>query len=287
MDTDAPLGLRHRADVRTVAWPPLFFALTAAAWRLDAWALLPALMYFGFASATIVHNAMHVRVFRGFWTENAWRVVLSLSYGHPVNSFVPGHQILHHNNMQTEKDLMNTHQMKYQWPILNLILFHPTVAGKVLRHDVAYVWERWASARARGKVSAFAVQTAVQLACVVLAFGVMLWINWRKALVYWWTPRVFAQWAIVTMNILQHADTNDDETTFNFARNFTSPSLNYWMFCSGYHVAHHLHPNVHWSELPELHERLVRPHIDPGLDEPSMIGYIHRTYIWPTKVKQS
>ena len=36
---------------------------------------------------------------------------------------------------------------------------------------------------------------------------------------------------------------------------------------------------MHWSELAEAHAREVVPRIDPTLDEPSMLGYLARTYL--------
>ena len=36
------------------------------------------------------------------------------------------------------------------------------------------------------------------------------------------------------------------------------------MFNIGFHLEHHDHPRVHWSELPELHERLKQDMIDGG-----------------------
>lgn len=36
------------------------------------------------------------------------------------------------------------------------------------------------------------------------------------------------------------------------------------MFNIGFHLEHHEHPRVHWSELPELHIHLKREMIDGG-----------------------
>jgi fatty acid desaturase len=37
---------------------------------------------------------------------------------------------------------------------------------------------------------------------------------------------------------------------------FVSNLFNLTMFNIGFHSEHHDHPRVHWSELPELHQRL-------------------------------
>jgi len=36
------------------------------------------------------------------------------------------------------------------------------------------------------------------------------------------------------------------------------------MFNIGFHSEHHDHPRIHWSELPQLHERLKQDLIDGG-----------------------
>ena len=36
---------------------------------------------------------------------------------------------------------------------------------------------------------------------------------------------------------------------------------------------------LHW--LPEAHERLVRPGLHPALEQPSLLGYAWRTYVYP------
>lgn len=271
--------IRKPEDVRTVLWPALLFGLTRVCWKFDAYAGIPLLMYFTFACAAISHNSMHCRVFYFDNIEQVWRVVLSLSYGHPVNTFIPGHNLSHHKFLQKEEDLMRTDQMQYEWPILNLLLFHATVAPKVFKQDMDYMLRSWRESRAAGRWCEYTVSTCVQMCAVV---GVQLWLLWidvRKAVLLWWLPRFFAQWAIVTMNLLQHHGCDSDEKKYNFARNFVSPELNYLMFNNGYHTIHHKIPNAHWSQYPYLHRRIVKPEIRPELDEPSMIGYVWKTYV--------
>ena len=141
------LGVRNARDLRALAWPALLFSLTWACWTRELYAGLPLLMYFTFACAAIGHNSMHCRVFYSEALEEIWRVVLSLSYGHPINTFIPGHNLTHHVHLQKDGDLMRTDQMTYKWPLLNFLLFQPTVAPKVFMQDVAYMRASWARAR--------------------------------------------------------------------------------------------------------------------------------------------
>ena len=97
--------LKNSADWRCVLWIAKYFVLSALAWRYDAIisASIPlslltfvVLSYYSFAGATIVHNTMHSRFFHSRTLEHIWHHVLSLTYGHPVSTFVPGHNLSHH-----------------------------------------------------------------------------------------------------------------------------------------------------------------------------------------------
>lgn len=280
-----PLGpLRKAADVRSLMWPAMFAWLTNICWQNNIFWGVPLLMYFSFACAAIAHNSMHCDVFYSKTLEEVWRIVLSLSYGHPVNTFLPGHNLSHHVYLQQHKDLMRTDQMTYRWPFLNFLLFQPQVAPKIFIQDLHYMRTRWTRARQLNKMCRYTVTTILQGGLVVGALGYLMSQSWRKALLYWVIPRLFAQWAIVTMNLLQHDGCDSlEEKNLNFARNFVGPSLNYLMFNNGFHTIHHQMPNTHWSQLPYMHKRIVAPHIRPDLDQTSMLLYIWKTYILDVK----
>lgn len=53
-------------------------------------------------------------------------VILTLSYGHPSSSYVPGHNLSHHKYTQTTKDFMRTSKVKYRWNFLNGYIKIPT-----------------------------------------------------------------------------------------------------------------------------------------------------------------
>ena len=134
--------LAFLADYKSLTVVALYFATTYVCWTqcqaLSSLAFASALLgLLSFVCSIIVHNSMHVRVFAVREMEPAWRLLLSLSYGHPANTFISGHNKTHHAYTETEKDPMNTKQMRCKYQIQNLLLFWPTVVTPVARSD----WE--------------------------------------------------------------------------------------------------------------------------------------------------
>jgi hypothetical protein len=84
----------------------------------------------------------------------------------------------------------------------------------------------------------------------------------------------------MTLNLLQH-DGCDGDDKYNFARNFTSPILNFFCYNNGYHGIHHVHPGLHWSELKHAHKAEVKPSLHPNLDQWSILGYMFTTFVYP------
>lgn len=279
--------LRNSADWRCVLWVGKYFLLSALAWRHDAalraspalqLGVLAVLCYYSFAGATIVHNTMHTRSFHSRTLEYLWHHVLSLTYGHPVSTFVPGHNLSHHRHTQTRKDPMRTSKLRYRWNLLNGLLFQPTVACDVLRMDLRYLSLK----RMQGDV--FFARACREWLVLGAAQAALLALDWRRFALYVWLPHLFAQWAIVSMNMLQHDGCDADTKTqanWNGARNFVGPVVNYLTFNNGYHTIHHLHPTMHWSLLACEHARQVHPHIHPALEQRCMARYICAAFVYP------
>ncbi|HNL10766.1 MAG TPA: hypothetical protein PKM44_09660, partial [Turneriella sp.] len=40
---------------------------------------------------------------------------------------------------------------------------------------------------------------------------------------------------------------------------------------------------LHWSLLPEYHNKLIHPHIHPALEQKSLVAYLWKTLVWPGK----
>lgn len=110
----------------TLALTALYFGLFCTIWT-QYWTMNPFLWrllwcctcYFSFVGAVAVHNTIHCPVFYDKLANKIFQVVLTLTYGHPVSNYVPGHNLSHHQHTQRRKDVMRTSKVQYKWHLLN------------------------------------------------------------------------------------------------------------------------------------------------------------------------
>jgi len=87
------------------------------------------------------------------------------------------------------------------------------------------------------------------------------------ALWLWVLPQWLANaWVMGSGMYVQHAGCvrKSAEKPVSHSNVFLSKFFNLTMFNIGYHLEHHEYPRVHWSELPELHNRLKKELIEGG-----------------------
>jgi fatty acid desaturase len=85
---------------------------------------------------------------------------------------------------------------------------------------------------------------------LLVALG--LWLNWQAALVVLIVPFASCRFLMMCGNWGQHAfvDPADPGNPYRMATTFINVRYNRRCFNDGYHVAHHLAPTRHWTELP-------------------------------------
>jgi fatty acid desaturase len=281
-----PLGLppilRYTADRRTLFFTGSFFAVQAVLWLATPSSLLvtvPLVVVSGalaFMGAVATHNTIHCPVFHARWMNSLWHVVLTLTYGHPVGSYVPGHNLSHHRFTETRRDVMRTCKARFRWQPLNLLLFTASISRDILRAE--FIYARAMLTRRPRWTRQLLLETGVFLGTMV-ALG--LW-DWKKLLLFVVIPHQYAAWGIVTMNLLQH-DGADQNTKYNHSRNFTGALLNLFCYNNGYHTIHHAYPGMHWSLTRDAHAVLVHGKVHPALEQPSMIAYLWGAYFSPGK----
>lgn len=272
--------LRYRADVKTLLFVAIYFALVAVQWVYsprELWLAIPLLVltcWFSFFGAVATHNTVHCPVFRSRALNRAFQIVLTLTYGHPVSAYVPGHNLSHHKHTQSRRDVMRTTKVRYRWNLLNGLLFASHVAKNILPADIRYFRAMYR------KNPPWFRQMLLETAVFLGTMAALLLLDWQKFLVYVLIPHQYAAWGIVTMNFLQH-DGCDEDSAYNHSRNFVGKLVNWWTYNNGYHTIHHMEAGLHWSLLPAEHARRVAPFIHPALDQASLLAYLFRTFGWP------
>lgn len=260
----------------------IYFGLVGVQWiyaPTAIWLAAPLLVltcFFSFFGAVATHNTVHAPVFKQRWMNRAFQVVLTLTYGHPVSAFVPGHNLSHHKYTQSRRDVMRTSKMAFKYNLFNVLFFFSRLGKDILFADMKYF-----KAMYRRNPPWFR-QMMIEAVVFVGTMAALLLLDWKKFILYVIIPHQYAAWGIVTMNFLQH-DGTDQDTKYNHSRNFVGKLVNYWTYNNGFHSIHHDVPGLHWSLLPAAHAEKIAPHIHPELDQPSLIAYCWKAYVYPGK----
>lgn len=208
--------------------------------------------------------------------NKVFQVVLSFTYGHSTSAYVPGHNFSHHKYTQTDKDSIRTSKARFKINLLNQLFFFFIMSGDIIKGEMRF------AARMRTEHPTWFRQYVLEMFLVIGVKVALLIINWKCAVLFMLIPHQYAAWGIVGTNYFQH-DGCDENHPYNHSRNFTGGILNFMLFNNGYHGAHHLKPNLHWSLLPAYHNEKIVPHIHPALNLESLPGYLFRAHIYPAK----
>jgi fatty acid desaturase len=275
--------LRYKADIRTLITVALYFAVAIAPWilwndmsttQVVFWVVLNCLL--SFICATIVHNTIHVPIFVSRSMNKVFQVVLSLTYGHSTSAYVPGHNFSHHKYTQTPKDAIRTSKARFKLNILNQLFFFFIMSGDILKGELRFAKKMYYERPYWFR------QYVLEMVIVIGLKVVLAFINWKCFLLFVFIPHQYAAWGIVGTNYFQH-DGCDENHPYNHSRNFTGGLLNWLLFNNGYHGAHHIKPNLHWSLYPAFHAEDVRPFLHPSLDRESLFAYLFEVHIYPAK----
>jgi fatty acid desaturase len=288
------IGLKYSDDFRTLFFEGcnlwLFFYLWRNMYTMSWFSLILnwlALCYFSGVTAVIIHNTMHASIFYQGWQNKLFQHVLTLAYGPPVSAYVPAHNLSHHPFPQRPKDVFRTTMMRYKSNFWNLVLFRGRVTDNCLSLDLKFLAMN--SKLGRPFFYQAIAETWVFLVTMILC----LYLDWFKFLMLFHIPHEISQIWIVAISYMQHDGTDvipsddADLTQYpNIARNFIGSWFNFLLMNNGYHSIHHLYPNKHWSELPEVHRKQFIENEDPKLRiHKNLLVDNWLTYLWNHHLK--
>lgn len=273
--------MRYRADLRSTLLILAALALSSVQWAGVARhpALWAASFAIAFLGCVVNHNHQHHPTFVRSDLNRAFGVLLTLVIGAPACSIIPLHNMNHHVHNNSPADFVRASLVRFRWRPLNLIVFpFAALAGYLkAKSGIMGSWRQ-----ARPQLFRQLVLERLALYSIVPA---MLFVRPVETLAYVVGPFLFGQWAILAINHLQHSGC-DPASEYGHSRNFIGRWLNWWMLNNGYHTAHHLRPEVHWSLLPKVHEQ-IRSMIDPKLERKSLVIGVYDFYIRPGGAKEA
>jgi fatty acid desaturase len=270
------LPLRSAADRRTLALLAVLATLDVVQWSGLArhWLLLLATCVLAFVACVVKHNHVHCPTFSRRTWNAAMAHALGLLTGHPTTGIITAHVVRHHQHNQTELDWVRASLVGFRWNWLNLAAF-PFVSIARMRREKPCDLPAWHRRQPRLYRQAIAEHLVLYpvLAALLLA-------DWRATLVYLVGPWFFGQWAIVTINLLQHQGCAA-ASAWDHSRNVTGRVVNWLMLNNGFHTAHHMRPGLHWSRLPSYHQTVVVPRMRPDLQHRSLLVACWRQFATP------
>jgi beta-carotene hydroxylase len=272
----ALVPLRYSADWRSVFFLTLLGVLFLVQWIgwLRHWSLLLLTCLLAFVACIIKHNHIHCPTFVSHRWNRAFECLLGFCTGQSTAVIIPVHNERHHARNHTDQDFVRSSLVQFRRNWLNLLVFPFVVVRLVYRNKSADL-RRW-------RVEKPQLYRRVQIErLIVLGFiALLLLMNWRATLIYFGVPWLFAQWGIVTINLLQHQDC-DHDSTYDHSRNITGPFANWLFLNNGFHTAHHLRPTLHWSRLREFHHLHVEPNMRPELNHRFLIVSVWKQFFSP------
>jgi len=280
------IGLRHVEEIQAFGIVFFTFFLLYIRWNYyysatEAWtttiAWLALLGTFCWYCATIVHNSIHVPPFTNKNWNNAWQYALCLTYGFPISTLIPGHNLSHHKYTQGVKDVIRTDKMRFSWNFINLLFFVPITWPSIVEQDNAYMYTMY---KRGAPIFYQCVREIVWTVAWQIFYAYVGGVRKYATIIFF--PQLFAKWGIISINLFQHDGCPDPEDDlYNMSRNFTSDLLNFFVCNNGYHTAHHIYPGTHWSEYKRIHEAEINPKMNENLNEPSILWFIVRHFILP------
>ncbi len=261
--------MRHSHDIRSLAVLFLMGIIRIFVWHSEpdlAWYWWLLLAWTVVILSTIKHNHIHLSVFLSKKANFIYESVLNLFTGSTCGSMLLIHVINHHKETNSTEDWGKTTTFTHRSEFWNMLKYALTTPPIFIKHKKNWL-ENEPDETLKKKISA---ESRLLLGLYLVFFL----IKPLPTMYYLILPNIVGQFMLISLNYCQHNGC-DETSKFNHSRNFTNGLLNFMLFNTGFHTAHHLFPSKHWSVYPEIHATLL-PKIDAKNNEPSLFFYIFK-----------
>lgn len=250
--------LKNAGDIRSLVFIFLnMILLYTAVSTTISWMsviLVVALVFVCYLSLNINHNLLHVPMFHSPALNVLLNSILSICTGIPVTVIYYPHIVNHHPNACNEKDWTGAHLVTGKSGLDRIFSYIFKANFSILKHRPKSFFEGLNSQRQ--------VSLVVETVSLITFSVSVLYFYPERFFIHCLVPWILSQNALVFMNFLLHDGCEYNSET-RHSRSFNSTSVNFFLLNGGYHMAHHLKPTMHWSELAAYH----RDYIDPKEDD--------------------
>lgn len=190
------------------------------------------------------HHHQHTPTFYSKALNRLLEFSYALHTGATTNLWVLHHVLGHHRNF-LDQSLDESAWKDKQGKVMSAGRYTLIIAGTAYFRGFQ-VGKRFARVQRE-----FVVYTLLTLLCLI----VLCWMRPLAALLVFIMPMLISLLFTAWVTYDHHAglDTTDQ---FQASYNNTNPIFNMLTGNLGYHTAHHYHQGLHWSKLPELHEKI-------------------------------
>lgn len=198
------------------------------------------------------HNHAHRPSFTVPWLNRWVGRVWTFSGGWPSFFFEHAHVTVHHANLLGRGDWTLPYRRRdgsFESQVRYTLTHWPWRFGYHFYRDFT----------APDRPPGLGAKALRELVIFLALWSVPFWIDVRMALLLWVVPQWFGNVTISGAGMyLQHAGcvAKSTEHPYGHSNISLSPFLNLTMFNVGYHTHHHEYPQVHWAQLPRLHEHM-------------------------------
>lgn len=246
---------RYRIDVFSVLTVVATFALQLAGYFFAwPWYLIIILPIAIRGLHLVEHNHAHLKIFRQNLLNQVLDWIFFISNGVPVECYEMHHVHNHHRFAQEysdeHRDWSSTfafENTRYPDKPMGRLYYCLTYAPLAWLHCWIEVLRRPGTRMFKRFIISFTLCMGISITLVILnPVQYALWFGFPWALAYI---------GMANANYDHHRDCKHT-TPYNSARDNLSYTFRSFGFNIGYHIEHHMKPTLHWSLLPDLHERI-------------------------------
>lgn len=193
----------------------------------------------------MLHNVSHRMFFKRKYNflNKAVTWIFGPLFGETPESYFAHHLGMHHPENNLREDLSST--MKYQRDSFFDFMRY------FLRFLLMIVPELSLYLKRKGRKKIMRNLLTGESLYYILVIALMF-LNWKATLVVFVIPVIFTRFMMMAGNWAQHAfiDLKTPENCYRNSITCINSTYNKRCFNDGYHIGHHLHPSMHWTEMP-------------------------------------